>query len=202
MGKHAVHLFRAQHLARLVRCFKKMEHLQKKPQFIKLLDAQDCNVNSLMLPTSFMTMVARKIPNIVTFVLNNGMEFLGYCSNGHGKFYALQAILEGVGLDDFRTLGYMVFTYDMSSTVKCSFFDGRNVEVILHDSPLEKDTLLASITLPKFFVIEVKPSHMLPYCYEVDIHVEYKNFTNMWKDECVRRFTIEVVKAVYEVDSD
>lgn len=23
-----------------------------------------------------------------------------------------------------------------------------------------------------------------------------------WKDECVRRFTIEVVKAVYEVDSD
>lgn len=91
-----------------------------------------------MLPTSFMTMVARKIPNIVTFVLNNGMEFLGYCSNGHGKFYALQAILEGMGLDDFRAFSYMVFTYDMSSTVKCSFFDGWNVEVILHDNPLEK----------------------------------------------------------------
>ncbi|KAL1804910.1 hypothetical protein ACET3Z_027978 [Daucus carota] len=48
------------------------------------------------------------------------------------------------------------------------------------DSTPQNYALLESIRVPSFFVIEVKPFHMLTYCYGVDIPVEFKRVTEMW----------------------
>ena len=100
-----------------------------------------------------MMKLQRRIPNVIKFVLINGKESFGYCSNFHSKLYGLQSMVQGIGLDDFRVFSYLVFTYDMSWSMKCSFFDSRNVEVVINDSTIGRGVVRLWIIFMKLSIL-------------------------------------------------
>ncbi|XP_063939723.1 uncharacterized protein LOC108198056 [Daucus carota subsp. sativus] len=133
----------------------------------------------LVPPHRYMEKICKRMPLKVKYVTNDGDEFLGYYDRIQGRFTGLKLICDHLGIENLNAFTTLVFCYDWTKRFHVSFIDGYNMEINLNMN-LRGDALPESIRVPSFFVIEVKPFHMLPYCYGVDIPVEFKRVTEMW----------------------
>lgn len=66
----------------------------------------------------------------MTYVFNNGVEFLRYCDYTKWTLGDFFNILDALGLPNFKSFDLLVFTYDVCRSFIVSFIDGRNVEIV------------------------------------------------------------------------
>ncbi|WOG86593.1 hypothetical protein DCAR_0205808 [Daucus carota subsp. sativus] len=123
------------------------------------------------------------IPEWFTYRLRNHYIFCGHCEFLERKLSGLRSICEGLRLVDFDKLELLVNTYNGGRNFKLSLFDGTNVEIGLDLTAITSGHLVFTFLYPCYFNLEVNPSHMLTYCHDVDIPVQFKRLTELWKSK-------------------
>lgn len=89
----------------------------------------------------------------VTYDMNNGGQFTGYCDDDKWTLNGFNQICSALGLDDFNQFDVYVFTYDGENKFDVSLFDGRNVEIFLENNLIASRKLRQCYVFPCFFYL-------------------------------------------------
>ena len=98
-------------------------------------------------PLSFATEFATRMPSSIKYVLNNAAQIEGFYDEFKRTLGCLRKVRKVLGLRTFTSFDCFLFKYDGRHNFKLSFFDGRNVEILLDTVVLRsgRDLLYLSI---------------------------------------------------------
>lgn len=83
----------------------------------------------------------------VTYVLNNGAEFVGYCDESNWTLSGFKEICQSLWLDNFNLFDMLVLTYDVGEIIDVSLVDGRIVEIVLDNNVIASSKLEQSVVV-------------------------------------------------------
>ncbi|KAL1815728.1 hypothetical protein ACET3Z_018302 [Daucus carota] len=132
-------------------------------------------------PLSFAIEFATRMPSSVKYVLNNAAQIEGSYDEFKRTLGCLIKVRKVLGLRTFTAFDCLLFKYDGRQNFKLSFFDGRNVEILLDTVVMRSGNLCFSLRCPSHFSVQVMPCHMMHYSHGVDVSTDFFRLSVFWK---------------------